>query len=94
MHAALRGWVTRHVWIEGGGGLAELAYRPLANPTSPTDYWWAPGFEAAGGYEIFRGPTVTLHLFVRYAEARFETVRQQSVSVQVGLLGRAGRVTP
>lgn len=93
-HAALRGWVTRRVWIEAGGGLAELAFRPLANPTSTTYYWWAPGIEAAGGYEIFHGPTVTLHVLVRYTEAQFETVRQQTLTFQIGLLGRAGRTTP
>jgi|SRR5579864_4056724 len=87
-HAVVRGWVTPRVWIEGGWGFAELAFRPSSLPGSATSRWWAPGGEAAAGFDIFQGPTVSLNLFVRYSEARFDAVRQQSVSVQIGLLGR------
>jgi hypothetical protein len=87
-HAVVRGWVTTRVWIEGGWGLSELAFRPSSSPGSATSHWWAPGGEAAGGFDIFQGPTVSLDLFVRYSEARFDAVRQQTVSVQIGLLGR------
>jgi hypothetical protein len=86
--AVVRGWVTPRVWIEGGWGLAELAFRPSSSPGSATSRWWAPGGEAAGGFDVFQGPTVSLNLFVRYSEARFDAVRQQTVSVQIGLLGR------
>jgi hypothetical protein len=87
-HAVVRGWVTSRVWIEGGWGLAELAFRPSSTPGSATSRWWAPGAEAAGGFDIFQGPTVSLDLLVRYSEARFDAVREQTVSVQIGLLGR------
>jgi hypothetical protein len=83
----VRGWVTPRVWIEGGWGLAELAFRPSSSPGSATSRWWAPGGEVAGGFDVFQGPTVSLNLFVRYSEARFDAVRQQTVSVQIGLLG-------
>ena len=86
--AVVRGWVTTRVWIEGGWGLAELAFRPSSLPGSATSRWWAPGGEAAGGFDIFQGPTVSLNLFVRYSAARFDAVREQTVSVQIGLLGR------
>jgi hypothetical protein len=87
-HAVVRGWVTTGVWIEGGWGLAELAFRPSSVPGNAPIRWWAPSGEAAIGFDIFQGPTVSLNLFVRYAEARFDAVRQQTVSVQIGLLGR------
>ena len=89
-HAAIRAWLASRVWVEGGGGIAELAFRPSAAviPTRPTTRWWQPGVEAAAGYDLFRGPTVSMDLLVRYSEASFEGVRQQSVSVQFGLLGR------
>jgi len=87
-HAVVRGWVTTRVWIEGGWGLSELAFRPSATPGGATSRWWAPGAEAAGGFDIFQGPTVALNLFVRYSEAQFDKVRLQSLSVQIGLLGR------
>jgi len=86
-HAVVRGWVTTRVWIEGGWGLAELAFRPSSVPANAPSRWWAPGGEVAGGVDIFQGPTVSLNLFVRYSEARFDAVRLQAVSVQVGLLG-------
>jgi hypothetical protein len=87
-HAVVRGWVTTRVWIEGGWGLAELAFRPSPVPGNAPFRWWAPSGEAAGGVDIFQGPTVSLSLFVRYSQARFDAVRQQTVSVQIGLFGR------
>jgi hypothetical protein len=87
-HVVLRGWVATHVWIEGGWGLTELAFRPSAAPGSTTSRWWAPGGEAAAGFDIFQGPTVAINLFARYSEARVDAVRQQSLSFQVGLLAR------
>jgi hypothetical protein len=87
-HGSVRAWVTTRVWVEGGVGPAELAFRASSTPGSSTVYWWTPGLEAAGGYEIFQGPTVTLHVFVRYTSARLDGVHMQSVSFQVGLLGR------
>lgn len=87
-HAAIRGWLTPRVWIEGGAGVAELAFRAGSTSTSPTTRWWQPGVEAAAGYDLFHGPTISMDVFVRYSEAAFEGLRQQSVSVQIGLLGR------
>jgi hypothetical protein len=87
-HAVVRGWVTTHVWIEGGWGLAELAFRPPSLPGTAPSRWWAPGGEAAGGFDVFQGPSVSVNLFVRYSEARFDAVRQQTVSIQIGLFGR------
>jgi hypothetical protein len=87
-HVVVRGWVTTRVWIEGGGGLTELAFRPSSSPGSTTSRWWAPGGEAAAGFDVFQGPTVAINLFVRYSEARVDAVRQQSLSLQLGLLSR------
>lgn len=86
--AVVRGWVTTRVWIEGGWGLRELAFRPSSLPGSATSRWWAPGGEVAGGFDVFQGPTVSLNLFVRFSESHLDAVRQQTVSVQIGLLGR------
>jgi hypothetical protein len=89
LHGVIRGWVTDRVWVEGGVGPTELAFRTAANAATRVETrWWSPGVEAAGGYEIFQGPTVSLQVFVRYAEARFDGVRQQNISFQVGLIGR------
>lgn len=87
-HAAIRAWLARRVWVEGGGGVAELAFRASSTPNTATTRWWQPGVEAAAGYDIFEGPTVAIQALVRYSEASFDAVRLQSVSVQVGLLGR------
>jgi len=87
-HVVVRGWVTTRVWIEGGGGFAELAFRPPSLPGTSPSRWWAPGGEAAAGFDVFQGPTVAINLFVRYSEARFDAVRQQSLSFQVGLQSR------
>jgi hypothetical protein len=87
-HVVARGWVTNRAWIEGGWGLTELAFRLSSVPGTAPSRWWAPGGEVAGGFDIFQGPTVSLNVFVRYSEARFDAVRQQTVSVQIGLLGR------
>lgn len=86
-HAALRAWLVPRVWVEGGVGPMELAYR-ADNPQLPTTRWWTAGYEAGGGYEIFQGPTMTLHVFARYTIATFEGLRVQTLTVQFGLLGR------
>lgn len=86
-HAALRGWIVPRVWVEGGVGPMELAYRPN-NSHAPTTRWWTAGYEAGGGYEIFQGPTVTLQVFARYTTAVFEGLRINTLTVQFGLLGR------
>lgn len=87
-HVVVRGWVTTRVWIEGGGGPTELAFRPPSLPGTAPSRWWAPGGEAAAGFDVFQGPTVAIEVFVRYSEARFDAVRQQSLSLQVGLQSR------
>jgi len=87
-HAALRAWIVPRVWVEGGVGPMELAYR-ADNPQLPTSRWWTAGYEAGGGYEIFQGETVTLHVFARYTTAMFEGLRVHTLTVQFGLLGRA-----
>jgi len=87
-HAALRAWIVPRVWVEGGVGPMELAYRS-DNPQIATSRWWTAGYEAGGGYEIFQGPTVTLHVFARYTTAMFEGLRVQTLTVQFGFLGRA-----
>jgi hypothetical protein len=85
----IRAWLTPRVWIEGGGGVTELAFRAgSTSSNAPTTRWWQPGVEAGAGYDIFQGPTVSMEIFVRYHQASFDAVRQQSVSVQIGLLGR------
>jgi hypothetical protein len=89
IHGVVRAWVAPRIWVEAGAGTAELAFKqPSTNPPVIT-HWWSPGFEAGGGYEIFQGPHVSIHAFARYSQATFNGVRQQSVSVQVGLLGRS-----
>jgi hypothetical protein len=88
VHGSVRAWVTPRVWVEGGIGPAELAFRVPSPAATSTAYWWTPGLEAGAGYEIFQGPSVTLHVFARYTSARFDAVRVQSVFFQVGLVGR------
>jgi hypothetical protein len=86
-HAALRAWIVPRIWVEGGVGPMELAYR-ADNPQLPTTRWWTAGYEAGGGYEIFQGESVTLHVFARYTTGMFEGLRVQTLTVQFGLLGR------
>ncbi len=86
-HGVVRAWVVPRIWIEAGAGTAELAFRQPSTSPPVITHWWSPGFEAGGGYEIFQGPHVVIHAFVRYSQATFDGLRVHSVSVQVGLLG-------
>jgi hypothetical protein len=86
-HAAVRAWIVPRVWVEGGVGPMELAYR-AENPQTPTTRWWTAGYEAGGGYEVFQGASVTLQVFARYTTATIEGLRVQTLTVQFGLMGR------
>jgi hypothetical protein len=90
--AVIRAWVVEHAWVEGGLNVTELAFQPSICPVSPAPcsqaHQWHAGFEAGGGYELFHGPTVTLHVFARYSQATFDGLRQRTFTIQVGLLGR------
>jgi|SRR5579862_9216983 len=85
-HAGVRAWVAPRVWIGGGVGPAELAYR--STPASVTTRWWTTGVEASGGYDIFRGPTVTLNVLGRYTMFTIEGLRVNTFTIEMGLLGR------
>lgn len=84
----VRGWLTRRVWVEAGGGLAGLAYKPPSNTSVTIDRLWSPGISAGAGAEVLRGPHVSLNVFVRYATAEFSGLRVRRVAVEFGLLGR------
>lgn len=86
-HAALRWWLARRAWVEGGVGFSELVYVSSGIPDVKTT-WWSPAYEASGGYEIFKRPTVALQVLARYTTATFEGRRLQTVSMEIGLLGR------
>jgi hypothetical protein len=90
--AVVRAWVAPSVWVEGGLNLTELAFQPTTCAASPAACsqatLWHAGVAAGGGYELFRGPTVTIHVFARYAQASFAGLEQRTFTVQVGLLGR------
>jgi hypothetical protein len=90
--AVVRAWVAERVWVEGGLNLTELGFKPEVVPavsaTLATSRLWRAGFETGGGLELFHGPTVTLHVFVRYAQATFDGLHQRTLTCQIGLLGR------
>jgi hypothetical protein len=89
IHGVVRGWITPRIWLEAGAGTAELAFRQPATSPAVITHWWRPGFEAGGGYEIFQGPRVVIHVFARYSTATFNDVRLQCIFFQVGLLGKS-----
>jgi len=86
-HAALREWILPRVWLEGGVGASELVYHSSAIPSVKTT-WWSPAYEAAAGYEILRGRTVSLQALARYAAATFDGHHVQTASIEIGLLAR------
>ncbi len=87
VYAAGRAWLTRCLWIEAGVGPAELGYKPPAQQASAVSRFWAPGFEAAAGADILKGPRVALSAFARYSAATFNELHVHTLSVQVGLTG-------
>jgi len=88
-HGVVRGWVAPRVWIEGGAGTFDLAYRlPGQSGNNGVTRLWAVSPEAAAGVDIFRGAHVTIGALGRYSTATFGDFRVSHFSVQVELLGR------
>lgn len=88
-HGVVRGWVAPRVWIEGGAGTFDLAYRlPGQSGNHGVTRLWAASPEAAAGVDIFRGAHVTIGVMGRYSTATFGDFRVSHFSVQVELLGR------
>ena len=88
-HGLVRGWVARRVWIEGGVGTFDLAYRlPGQSGSNGVTRLWAVSPEAAAGVDIFQGAHVTIGVLGRYTTAAFGDFRVSHFSVQVELLGR------
>ena len=88
-HGVVRGWVAPRVWIEGGAGTFDLAYRlPGQSGNNGVTRLWAVSPEAAAGVDIFRGAHVTIGVLGRYSTATFGDFRISHFSVQVELLGR------
>jgi len=87
-HGTLRGWVTRKIWLEAGGGLAGLAYKPPPNVSVDITRAWSPGFSAAAGMEVLRGAHVSLNVYARYTASEFDGLKVRRISLQIALLGR------
>jgi hypothetical protein len=50
--------------------------------------YWAPGFAAGIGAEVLKGRRVSVTALTRYTRATFEGLTVNSLTFQVGLLGR------
>ena len=88
-HGVVRGWVAPRVWIEGGAGTFDLAYRlPGQSGNNGVTRLWAVSPEAAAGVDIFRGAHVTIGVLGRYSTATFGDFRISHFSVQVELFGK------
>ena len=88
-HGSVRGWVASRVWIEGGAGAFDLAYRlPGQSGNNGVTRLWAVSPEAAVGVDVFQGEHVTIGVLGRYSTASFGTFRVSHFSVQIELLGR------
>jgi hypothetical protein len=87
VHAAARVWLMPRVWVEAGAGPAELGYKPPTQPASTISRFWTPGFEAAAGADLLKGPRVALTALARYSAATFNGLRVDTFSLQVGLTG-------
>jgi hypothetical protein len=88
-HAVARGWIASRVWVEGGAGTFDLAYRPPGQSgNSGVIRLWAASPEFAAGVDVFRGAHVTIDVLGRYSTASFGGFRVSHVSLQLELLGR------
>ncbi|MEO8480585.1 MAG: hypothetical protein ABI634_00150 [Acidobacteriota bacterium] len=80
-------WLTHRVYVEAGGGLAELGYKPPTQTSGRISRFWSPGFETAAGVDLLKGPRVALTTLARYSAATFDGLRVRNFSVQIGLSG-------
>jgi hypothetical protein len=88
-HGVVRAWVIPRVWVEGGFGTLDLAFRPPEQSgTTAVTRFWAPSPEVAAGGSIFQGAHVTIGVLARYTTAMFDDLRVSHFSVQVELMGR------
>ncbi|HUL73230.1 MAG TPA: hypothetical protein VLT86_09015 [Vicinamibacterales bacterium] len=88
-HGVVRAWVGPRVWVEGGFGSFDLAFRP-PNQTGTVGVvrFWAASPEVAIGGAIFQSQHVAIGLLARYTTATLEGLRVNHFSVQVELSGR------
>ena len=88
-HGSVRGWIAPRVWVQGGIGTFDLAYRlPGQSGNNGVTRLWAVSPEASAGVDIFQGAHVTIGVLGRYSTASFGDFRISHFSVQVELLGR------
>ena len=88
LHAVGRVWITRHLWVEGGGGVSELGFRPANEANPEISRFWAPGGQASVGGDVLQGRRVAVTVAARYSTATFNGLTINDVVVQVGLFGR------
>jgi hypothetical protein len=86
-HAVLRLWVTSAVWVEGGGGASEMAYKGDPNTSVAVNRFWAPGGEVAAGLDVFHTKHTALSILGRVTMANFNGLATNTFSLQVGLMG-------
>jgi len=88
-HGVARLWIAERVWIEGGFGSLNLAFRPpQQSGNNGVTRFWAGSPEAALGGAVFQGKHVTIGVLARYTTAMFDDLRVNHFSVQVELMGR------
>lgn len=88
LHAVGRFWITRHLWVDAGGGLSELGFKPANDANPGITRFWAPGAQAAAGVDVLRGRRVAVTVAGRYSTATFNGLRLNDVVLEVGLFGR------
>lgn len=80
--------VMPRIWIEGGGGAAQLGYRPPRDAAAGVSRFWAPARAVAAGVDVLQGPRVSVTACARYSTATFHGQTVTTLSFQVGLAGR------
>jgi hypothetical protein len=88
LHAVGRVWITRHLWVEGGGGVYELGFKPANEANPGISRFWAPGGQASVGADVLQGRRVAVTVAARYSTATFDGLRIDDVVLQMGLFGR------
>jgi hypothetical protein len=88
LHAVGRVWITRRLWVEGGGGVSELGFKPANQANPGISRFWAPGGQASVGGDVLQGRRVAVTVAGRYSTATFNGLRIDDVVLQIGLFGR------
>jgi hypothetical protein len=79
--------VTRWLWLEAGGGVAELSYRPPPQISVVTQGFWGPQVVGGAAWQLFRSNDIALSLMGRVTRATFDGLKVRTMSIQLAITG-------